>query len=49
MGRSDGGGQLTVAFLYFYSEIQGKQMESYLENCILLGKKITITIILNNK
>lgn len=39
MGRSGRGGQLTVEFLYFYSEIKGKQMESYLENCIFLGEK----------
>lgn len=39
MGRSGRGGQLTVEFLCIYSEIKGKQMESYLENSILLGEK----------
>lgn len=38
MGWSDGGGQLTVAFLYFYSEIQGNKWNLTLKTVSCWGK-----------
>lgn len=47
MGKWGEGRQLIVDFLSFYSEVSGKQLESDLENYVLLRKKMTK--ILNNE
>lgn len=47
MGKWGEGRQLIVDFLSFYSEVSGKQLESDLENYVLLRRKMTK--ILNNE